>query len=867
MVDLIVAGCDQEMRVGINRAEATLYYLCPPGPSSIVWHPSRGSRGDGGQGHFPVPLRPARGARNALVIGETHGHYHITERIGAGGMGEVYRATDTKLKRDVAIKVLPDEVAQDPARLARFQREAELLASLNHPHIAAIHGLEEAAGKPLLILELVEGEDLSERLERGAIPGDEATEIARQIAEALEEAHEHGVIHRDLKPANVKLTPEGKVKVLDFGLAKAWDAEDVTGGSRDASRSPTLAYSGTQAGVILGTAAYMSPEQARGKVVDKRADIWAFGVVLYEMLVGDKLFGGETATDIIASVVKEQPDWARLPEETPRVLRHVLRRCLVKDPHKRLRDIGDARLEIELALSGDEDAPEPASAASAGPTAGWRRLAPWVVASLLGATTLGVLLAPRRTPESPVLRFDVPPPEGASFALQVASPGPVRVSPDGRMLTYAAFSPEGEQQLFVQALDEAEARALPGTQGAMYPFWSPDSRHIAFFADRKLKRIEAAGGPPLNLCDARSGRSGSWGPDGLILFAPSGLSPIHQVSDRGGESTAVTAFDEGRKEGSHRYPRLLPDGRSFLYLAVHGEGLAEGYFIVAASLDGGEPKILLRAPVAVEYASGHLFFQRDQTLMAQPFDPDRLELTGEPRPLVDPVAKISLTTHAVFSVSPAGVLAWHAQGGGAVLDHLVWRDRQGEELGRVGEPVFISEMSLSPNGDQAVARILDLGSGQSDLWLYEMTRGLGSRFTFDGSGSRSGVWSPDGESLVFSSDRDGTWDLYRRFLDGSSKDELLYSDDYRMRAFGWHPDGSTLGFEQFSEEGRWDILMLPLSGDRAPRPLPPDAIQRGRRRVLPGRTLGGLSLDGVWRKARLRSALPGSWPEVAGLDR
>ena len=288
------------------------------------------------------------------MIGETHGNFRITERIGAGGMGEVYRATDTRLKRDVAIKVLPAEVAQDPERLARFQREAELLASLSHANIASIHGLEEVEGKPLLVLELVEGQDLSERLKQGAIPAEEALEIARQIAEALEEAHERGIVHRDLKPANIKLTPEGKVKVLDFGLAKAWGLDPISGGSGDLSRSPTMAYSGTHAGVILGTAAYMSPEQARGKVVDRRADIWAFGVVLYEMLVGGTLFGGETATDVIASVVKEQPDWAKLPEDTPRVLRSLLRRCLVKDPRQRLRDIGDARLEIELAVSGRE---------------------------------------------------------------------------------------------------------------------------------------------------------------------------------------------------------------------------------------------------------------------------------------------------------------------------------------------------------------------------------------------------------------------------------------------------------------------------------------------------------------------------------
>ena len=673
----------------------------------------------------------------------------------------------------------------------------------------------------------MEGEDLSERLERGAIPADEALEIARQIAEALEEAHEHGIVHRDLKPANVKLTPEGQVKVLDFGLAKAWEADPTSGGSSDLSRSPTLAYSGTQAGVILGTAAYMSPEQARGKVVDRRADIWAFGVVLYEMLVGGKLFGGETATDIMASVVKEQPDWARLPEDTPRVLRSLLRRCLVKDPHKRLRDIGDARLELEQALSGGEDTPGQSAAVAAEPT-GWRRRGPWAVAaaSLLVAATLGVLLAMQRPPDASVLRFDVPPPEGASFALAIVNPGPVRVSPDGRMLVFSAIPETGEQQLFVRALDEAEARALPGTEGAMFPFWSPDSRHIAFFTDTKLKRIEAAGGPPLNLRDVRFGKGGSWTRAGLILFA-SVNSPIHQVSDAGGESRAVTTLDGSRGEDSHRHPRVLPDGRSFLYLARR-MGAVEGHYIVAASLDGGEPKTLLRAPAAAEYASGHLFFLRDQTLMAQPFDPDRLELTGEPRPLVvDPVTAIGGAAQAPFSVSSAGVLAWQGSGAGGAR-RLVWRNRQGEELGTVGEPDLIGEgFSLSPKGDQAVAAVRNLSSGTPDLWVYEMAGGLGSRFTFDGARNHSGVWSPDRESLVFSSDRGGANGLYRRSLDGSTEEELLYSNEHRKRATGWHPDGKTLAFSQRTGPGNWDILLLPLSGDRAPLPLAQTPLPEG----------------------------------------
>ncbi len=630
-------------------------------------------------------------------------------------------------------------------------------------------------------------------------------------------------MHRDLKPANIKLTPEGKVKVLDFGLAKAWALDPVSGGSSDLSRSPTMAYSGTHAGVILGTAAYMSPEQARGKTVDRRADIWAFGVVLYEMLVGGALFGGETVTDVIASVVKEQPDWEKLPADTPRVLRSLLRRCLVKDPRQRLRDIGDARLEIEQALSGREEAPEagPPPAGAVEPTSRWRRIAPWVLAAVLGlgGAALGVFLVLGRPPETPVVRFDIVPPEGVRLALTSTSPGPVRVSPDGRMLAYTAFAGAGGQRLFVRALDEADPRALPGTEGAQYPFWSPDSRQIGFFADRKLKRVEAAGGPPLSLCEAEDGKGGSWGSEGVIVFAPSFDQPIHRVPETGGEAKPVTVFDKTRKDDSHRHPRFLPDGRHLIYLARYPDGAQEGQAIVVGSIDGGEGKVLLHSPAAVEYAGGHLFFLRDRTLMAQPFDPDRLELQGEARPIVDPVTFLATgTAHAVFSASSGGVLAWQSGEAGQRQQRLVWRDRAGTETGTAGEPADFGVVMLSPRGDYAAASLYDERSGRQDLWVYEVARGLGSRFTFDDAEDGAPVWSPEGDRIAFSSNRSGTFDIYVKSVGGASEETLLYASDAEKSPSGWHPDGDVLAFDQRGEETGWDIWTLNLTGEPQAQP-------------------------------------------------
>ena len=751
----------------------------------------------------------------SLTAGQSLGAYRIIDPLGVGGMGEVYRATDTKLGREVAIKVLPAEVKEDPERLARFQREAHLLASLNHPQIAAIYGLEEADGKPFLVLELVPGEDLSARLKRGSVPVDEALEIARQMAEALEEAHNRGIVHRDLKPANVKLTPDGKVKVLDFGLAKAWTGETGDGSFSDLSQSPTLAHTGTLAGVILGTAAYMSPEQARGKAVDKRADVWAFGVVLYEMLAGRKLFDGETVTDVIAAVVTREPDWTALPEETPGRVRRLLEQCLRKDPRKRLPDAGSARLELAELLSGEPDVATGETSTSPAP----RRAVAWglgLATVALGAgIALGMLLA-RPALDDRVIAFEVDPPEGTTFYLHAERPGAVRVSPDGRMLAFTAESEGQHHLLYVRPLDATVARVLPGTEGAQYPFWSPDSRHLGFFARGKLRRIQVTGGggPPVAICDAFEVKGASWGSEGFIVFAPSFNTPIHRVPEGGGEPKSVTQLDPGREDDSHRHPRFLPDGRHFLYLARTAIA-GQDHAIVVGSIDGDDGQVLLTSPTAAEYASGHLLFIRDLTLMAQPFDADGLGLDGAAFPVAEDVRLVAAgTALSVFSASQTGVLA--SEPGGALAGQsLVWRDREGKELGVLGDEANYWDVRVSPQGDLAMVTI---GAPRGDVWIYEVSRNLRTRLTFSNEDDVAGTWSPDGSAVFYSTSRGSAYDIYRKTVGGAGQEERVHEAGLVSLPTSVSPDGRFLAFSEQSGGTNWDLWILPLDGTDEPYP-------------------------------------------------
>ncbi len=747
------------------------------------------------------------------MIGRTLAQYRITAAIGAGGMGEVYRATDTKLGREVALKLLPEAFAADPDRLARFEREAKVLASLNHPGIAHLYGFENAtladgAKAHFLAMELVEGEDLAERLKRGAIPVDEAVGIAKQVAEALEEAHEKGIVHRDLKPANVKVTPDGKVKVLDFGLAKAWTGEGGgAGSSADMSQSPTLAQTGTAAGIILGTAAYMSPEQARGKAVDRRADIWAFGVVLYEMLTGRRLFQGETVSDTLAAVLKTDPDWASLPTGTPDAVRALLRRCLAREPKQRLRDIGEARIAVDdLGAHLEEPAGAPAARQP-------NRLSA-LLALALALATIGLAwatLTRRPAAEARVVKLSLLPPEKTSFA-------GVAVSPDGRWIAFTAAT-GGKVQLWVRALDASESKALGGTESATKPFWSPDSRTVGFFAGGKLKKIDAAGGIVSTLCDVGVSNGGTWGRDGVILFSRLGGVGISRVSVSGGEVVPVMRVDARRQETDYANPFFLPDGRHFLYNVFGGAKNVRGVYV--GSLDGSLRQRLVGDNTNAVYAAsnrggGFLLFGRDGALVAQAFDAGTLQLIGDVLPIAPHLGTNFDTTagggsRRLVSASDNGVLVFDPFSD-RQSSHLVWVDRAGRQTGAPDRMDNVSMVRLSPDGRRYAVSRLDSESGYGDIWVSDATGGNATRLTFDPGNDSFPVWSPDGDHLAWASNREGTFRLYQKAASGSGQDALLLKADSFVFPTDWSRDA--ILYRQIDPKTRYDIWALPV-GPRA----------------------------------------------------
>jgi dipeptidyl aminopeptidase/acylaminoacyl peptidase len=811
----------------------------------------------------------------ALPSGSRLGPYEVTALIGQGGMGEVYRATDTNLKRAVAIKVLPEAVAGDAERLARFQREAEVLASLNHPNIASIYGLERSGGTTALVMELVEGPTLADRIKQGPIPLDETLPIAKQIAEALEAAHEQGIIHRDLKPANIKLRPDGTVKVLDFGLAKAIEP---AGNSPSVSQSPTITSPAlmTSVGVLLGTAAYMSPEQAKGRVADKRSDIWAFGCVLFEMLTGKRVFAGEDVSDTLASILRTEPDWSSLPSDTPAPVRTLLVRCLQKDPHKRLPHIGLARIEIE---EGGPSLIGSHGAANSGGAKRWERVLPWTVAVLLFALAagLGARLYLGRTPvEIAVVRASVLPPDGVRWA--VATPATrFALSPDGRRLAFMGTDSDGRTRIWVRAVDSLVAQPLAGTEGALLPTWSPDSRDLAFFAADTLRKISAAGGPSLALADVTGGAGLAWGRNDVILFGRQ-EAPIFRVSASGGIPSQLTSLDRDAADFAHWQPSFLPDGRHFLYHVVGSRAdTYEGRAVYIGSLDRNEkPRLLMHGGSNAQYASGHVLFMRGTTLMAQRFDADRLELIGEAMPLVEHVQIGGRTgTTGAFSVSTSGVLIYQT-GSAEIRSRLTWFDRAGTVIGALGEPADQIGVDLSPDATQVVVSIRDPSiPGRRDLWLYDVGRGLRSRFTFDPAVELFATWSSDGERLLFNSRRSGRFDLYGKAANGAGSEERLLSDDIDKFPLSVSADNRFLAFSSSagsSPLSDGDMWILPLASGGKVVPLLQTRFREFRQRFSPdGRWLAYNSdesgqlevyvtsfpaLDGKWQV----SAAGGEWP-------
>jgi serine/threonine-protein kinase len=713
-------------------------------------------------------------------------------------MGEVFRARDTKLNRDVAIKVLPSAFAQDAERVARFRREAQVLASLNHPNIAAIHGLEEGDGVLALALELVEGEELAERLTRGAIPVDEAVAIAKQIAEGLEAAHEKGIVHRDLKPANLKLTKDGTVKILDFGLAKAYGGEAEAAGSEGLSQSPTMSRQMTEAGVIFGTAAYMSPEQARGGTVDKRADIWAFGVVLFEMLTGKRLFTGETVSDTLAAVLRQEIDWKALPASMPPVVRELLERCIERDPKERLRDIGDLRIVLERRL-GTPDTVRVSSRL---------RALPWALALMLALVSLALWAPWRPAPPAPPLRLSAE--LGAAASLS-ASLGPAAIlSPDGRLLAFVASQVAGGRPLLhLRQLEQLDAAALVGTEGVRDPFFSPDGEWIAFFADGLLKKVSITGGAAVTLCDAANPLGGTWAEDGTIFFTPSLSAGLSRVSSAGGTPQTLTTLDPASQEVTHRWPQALPGGKAVLYTAGSTLGNYEDASLVVHTLEGDTRKVLHRGGYHGRYLpSGHLVFMHEGTLFAAPFDLDRLELTGEPVPALAGVTASSSSGGAQFAFSRDGTLVYQrGEGRGTSIQ---WMDREGKTQPLGAAPGSYNTIRFSPDGQR-------LALGGRDVWVYEWGRDTLSRVTFDPGWDGFPVWSPDGRRVAFVSLRadQAAGNLYWQGADGTGEAERLTESKNLQLPTSWHPSGKFLAFQENNPQTSLDILILPLTGDEA----------------------------------------------------
>ena len=718
-------------------------------------------------------------------------------------MGEVYRARDSKLNRDVALKVLPDSFANDPERLARFQREAQVLASLNHPNIGGIYGLEETNGVGALVLELVEGPTLADRIAQGPIPLDEALPIAQQIAEALEAAHERGVIHRDLKPANIKVRPDGAVKVLDFGLAKALDPASSTAAA-SASNSPTITTpAATRVGVILGTAAYMSPEQAKGKPVDKRCDIWAFGCVLYEMLTGKRTFGGDDVTDTIAAVVRAEPDWSALPANTPAPIRKLLRGCLQKDRRDRVPDIAVARIDLKEALTTSSLDGDTVTATVAAPGSRRRERLAWMAFAVLAAAGSIALAVPYfRTPVgAPEMRLEITTPA-------TSDPISFAISPDGRRLVFVA-SGDGPSRLWLRPLDTPTAQPLAGTEGGSYPFWSPDSRSVGFFVNGSLKRVDIGGGLPQTLASNSASRGGTWSPEGVILFASTATARLFRVPATGGEAVAVTKLVSGQT--SHRFPQILPGGRQFLFYVT---GMEESAGIYLGSLDAPDVKRLTGSDTPGAYSPpGWLFFARQGTLVARRFDLTRWELNGDPVTVADSVAIDSAVFLGAFSVSPTGLVTYRT--GGAARKQLTWFDRSGKLLGTLGAPDDTQvDLSLSPDGHRvAVSRV---AQRNTDIWLIDAART--TRFTFDPGSDRYPQWSPDGSRIVFSRNRNGVFDLYQKPSSGAGAEELLLESPQHKAAVSWSLDGASVLYVTVFPKTNYDLWVLPMAGDRRPFP-------------------------------------------------
>jgi serine/threonine-protein kinase len=754
----------------------------------------------------------------ALSPGTRLGPYEIQSGLGAGGMGEVYRARDTKLGRDVALKILPDSFTHDPERLARFRREAQVLAALNHPHIGAIYGFDEANGTQFLVLELADGESLDKRIARAPIPVDETLGIAKQIAEALEAAHEKGIIHRDLKPANIAVTGDGQVKILDFGLAKA---AEPTASSGDLANSPTITSPGrmTSIGVVLGTAAYMAPEQAKGRTADKRSDVWAFGCVLFEMLTRKRAFEGEDVSETLAAVLRGEPDWSAIPGDVPPNVRALITGCLKKDRMARISDIAIVRFVLADGTNFGGTS-ETAAAGLPATTPLWPRVLLWALFGVVTAGLVMVLLGwaswqQRVTPASVRVILEL----GADVSLAKTTLGAaVVLSPDGTVLAFVGQKAgEDKSQLYVRPLAQLQAAPLPGTDDASSPFFSPDGQWIGFFSGEhgQLKKIKVTGGAAVTLCDAPTARGGTWTEDGTIVFdATTGSAgPLLRVSSAGGTPAPFTSLGEG--EYTQRWPQILPGGKAVLFTSSRTPGRYKDADLILQSLPSGARKVVERGAYYGRYMpSGHLVYVREGTLWAEPFDLDRLEVTGPPVPVIEEVTSSLGSGGAQLAVSATGTLVYLPGTSTDVSAPIYWMDRAGAMMPLRATPANWFQPHFAPDGARLALTIADVHS-HSSIWIYEWARDTLTRATLGAAEDTNPVWSPSGQGLVFASNRGGNEaaNLYWQRADGTGEARRLTESTHRQLPASWHPSGKFLAFDEQGAQTGFDLMILPMEGD------------------------------------------------------
>jgi serine/threonine protein kinase/dipeptidyl aminopeptidase/acylaminoacyl peptidase len=746
-----------------------------------------------------------------IAAGTKLGRYEIRSKIGEGGMGEVYRARDEKLNRDVAIKVLPVTLSQDPDRLLRFEQEAQAAGALNHPNILSVYDVDTHDGAPYVVSELLEGESLRDRIAETPIRQGKAIEYAVQIAHGLAAAHEKGIVHRDIKPDNLFITRDDRVKILDFGLAKLVES---AGEKKPQTDVPTRKVH-TDPGTVMGTMGYMSPEQVRSQPVDHRSDIFSFGAVLYEMLTGQRAFRGDSHVETLNAILKDDPpEFSATNRALPAAFERVVWHCIEKNPERRFQSANDVAFALEN-LSGISS---PSSAATE--TISFRQPSKnrerhiWIgVAAVLSLAALSLVwLYLRKSPaELRVQRLSILPPE-KTFLMAGQAP---LISPDGKILAFVAMDTSGKSLLYVRPLDSLVSQPLAGTDGAILPFWSPDNRALGFFAGGKLKKIELSGGQPTTLANAPNARGGAWSREGVIIFCPTPPAPLYRIPASGGEVTPINTADMKQGAFGPRWlPTFLPDGRHYLYVSSIRTVQRE---LRVGSLDSNDSKLLFSVYSNAVYApAGYLIFRREATLMAQRFDVDKLAVVGDPFPIAEDVGFDATSYQGFFSVSDNGVLVYH--NGAAGKTQFTWIDRTGKEIGIVGEPADQGDLQLSPDGARLAFRQVEFRTGAINIWLMDLARGAPSRFTFEQTTDFAPVWSPDGNRIVFASLRDGPPNLLQKVSNSAGNEEILIKSFIPKLPYDWSRDGRFIIYGVIDPKTSWDLWVLPLDGDRTPVP-------------------------------------------------